>query len=346
MAFFAIIQIMIIGREGGLGAKKEAKPKLSLSPHGDTSPVPMEPEPLGATIDEDMSTDRLGGSRLVASGRLGENLAESREQRYTERVMLNVARIESMSKVSLERSFPLADLMSGDFEIFPNDGVVAPTHSANRRLAQAGIRKGAMLDSKSGKRKLGYGVFRPAGEEIYSPPDTGLPRCKFYLALGSDNGDPVTLQQQEDFLFELVKTAVESGIDISWKHEIHGYDQPCIYTYQPEALATIIKELYSKYDESMWRNVGRIFQGQVSDTIPVEHIGWVQEPGGIGGGSSHSTRMFALGNEYNAMLHAGKSSHDAYVAACVAVGVRPDMPWLLSTEEENRILEVRRAVSE
>ncbi len=124
------------------------------------------------------------------------------------------------------------------------------------------------------------------------------------------------------YLTELIERASEQGLSMTMKTMDHAYDGANVYTYHPDKMAALVREVYPKYQDAFF-STEHFLQGPIDGVDPA-HIGWVQEPKASQG--SHSSRMGRLG----AVLDTEGLNESAYQAGCEVAGVRPDQPWLLN----------------
>lgn len=148
-------------------------------------------------------------------------------------------------------------------------------------------------------------------------------RWKFYLSL--DQSTEALKKLGDQFMVELIERCQKQKISIGKKTFDHTYDSANLYTWHPLEIIEILNNLYPKY-RPIFIKAPRFFQRRISENIPLEHIGLVQEPpDGDGNGNSHSARMGRLG----ALLDQGIPLE----TACKIVGVNPTAPWELDKDK-------------
>ena len=132
---------------------------------------------------------------------------------------------------------------------------------------------------------------------------------------------------------EVIRRASEAGISLRMKTFDHDYDGLNFYTHHYQELSDIIKEVYPTY-RAAFGSTEHFLQGSVDDSVDASHIGWAQEPISGYSDSSHSERMGMIG----AVIDKDGLSEGAYLQGCLIAGVRPDMPWMLSSEYEAQLI--------
>ncbi len=286
---------------------------------------------------------------VIVGGREGESQdsidsaarSELRGDLLREReITARLAEIDGYELAAREAGMSLEAYMSGDYSMRTGSIVVNELELAES-LRNAGVRK-----VKSFHVGIGSEASILYSQDEDPPeftPEQKLARTKFYLSLADhtrESGE--TPQYQQAFLKQLIVAATATGIDIAWKVMDHGYDAPDIYTTQPDRIIEIITTLYhgGRFPQTMWNEVPRVFQSPADGSIPVEHIGMVQEPSARGVKRlSHSVRMARLGATYEEAINAGSDKRKAFVTACAQVGVKPEAPWLLDDAASQAFLD-------
>ncbi len=151
-------------------------------------------------------------------------------------------------------------------------------------------------------------------------------RFKFYLSLNLET--PEQQAQAQEFIAKVWEQAAEQGIAMLTKTESHSYDSCDIYTWNPEEMAAIIAGLHDQYPD-IWLESEHPLQGQIAGVEPM-HVGFVQEPIMGLDGDAHSARMAHVGEFLDEALASGAElTPGLFAAACKAIGVKPEAPWLI-----------------
>lgn len=204
----------------------------------------------------------------------------------------------------------LANLMSGD----------TPENLSTRYAYSA------PKDVRSNHYKNpGSGDILTFGQVFYTGRDLGwlknnFPHARFKFYISFDLSTPEKKTAADDFIRKLLVQCVAQKISLTTKSFDHDYDSYNLYTYDREAMADVLQQLYPKYvGTGIFLDTTRYFQAPIDDISP-DHIAWVQEPPDGVRGHSHSTRMGVLGR----LIEGGKT----YEEACTEIGVKPEAPWL------------------
>ena len=177
---------------------------------------------------------------------------------------------------------------------------------------------------------FGGALSGPDYDRLKSESPTG--RYKFYSSL--DLTSPQNVERGISWFSEVVERSHAQGLSLTAKSFDHAYDSLNLYTWHPAELASIMKDLYPKYEAAgLYFDTPHFFQGSLEGVSP-NHIGYVQEPISgwpLGLGHSHSGRMRVLGGALDAYRVEGTDlSIENFVQAASEAHVDPRQPYLIA----------------